>query len=78
MLESLHDESLCTNDNIATLLHLYANQRNKGMEAYDFERCDETYVSYIHDKNLEEQSKMTLQDNELLQRDNNEMHILKN
>ena len=78
MLESLYNEPLCTNDNMATLLPLHVNHRNKGMEAYDFEKCDEPYVSYTHDINLEEQSKMTLQDDELYQHDNNEMHALKN
>ena len=39
---------------------------------------DVPYISYAHDVNLEEQSRMSLQDDELLQHDNNEMHTLKN
>ena len=38
---------------------------------------DEPYISDAHDMNLEEQLKMTLQDDETLQHDNNEMHTLK-
>lgn len=55
MLESLYDEPLRENDNIATLLPLHANQRNKEIEAYNyiFERCDEPCVSYTHDINFE-------------------------
>ena len=52
--------------------------RQRGTKAYDFERCDEPYISDAYDMNLEKQSKMTLQDNEPLQHDNNEMHTLKN